>query len=344
MQQNIKQQKKLRAEVKSKQNNAARGSVKGKPSKKKDGFFAKVFGTAPQSVQQSIPYINMYRDGICRVSEREYNKTIQFFDINYQLAQADDQALIFENYCDFLNYFDSSISVQLTLVNQRTNIRDFQKSIQIPLVGDEHDDTRKEYNGMLQGQLRKGNNGITKRKYITFGIRAKSFKEARPRLRSIENDVFKGCRRLKRIYIPNDEFSIFKYMNALEKYSKYIFVLDKDGQEIKPVVSDKYKVEEVDDSETLSYIKEYLQSLTHIRISDDAKAVIEVILALGVIFFCVLYFAFDLDFWISLLVSPVVSAVGVGVYFLQDWINRHGGDGGFNGDGGYDFSGGSDEF
>lgn len=160
----------------------------------------------------------------------------------------------------------------------------------------------------------------------------------------IENDVFKGCRRLKRIYIPNDEFSIFKYMNALEKYSKYIFVLDKDGQEIKPVVSDKYKVEEVDDSETLSYIKEYLQSLTHIRISDDAKAVIEVILALGVIFFCVLYFAFDLDFWISLLVSPVVSAVGVGVYFLQDWIDRHGGDGGFNGDGDYDFSGGSDEF
>ena len=77
LQQNIKQQKKLRAEVKSKQNNAARGSVKGKPSKKKDGFFAKVFGTAPQSVQQSIPYINMYRDGICRVSEREYRGLTQ---------------------------------------------------------------------------------------------------------------------------------------------------------------------------------------------------------------------------------------------------------------------------
>lgn len=38
LQQNIKQSKKLRAEVKSKQKTAAKGSVKGKPSKKKDGF------------------------------------------------------------------------------------------------------------------------------------------------------------------------------------------------------------------------------------------------------------------------------------------------------------------
>lgn len=160
----------------------------------------------------------------------------------------------------------------------------------------------------------------------------------------IEDKVFKGCWRLKRIYIPNDEFSIYIYMNALNKYSKKIFVLDKDGQEIKPVVSEKFKMVEVNESETLSNIKEYFQSLTHIEISEDAKAIIEVTLALGAVFFCVLYFAFDLDFWISLLVSPVVSAVGVGVYFLKDWIDRNGGDGGFNGDGDYDFSGGSDEF
>lgn len=120
MEQEVKQSKKLRAEVKSKQKTAVQSSAK-KPSGKKDGFFAKIFGTAPQSVQESIPYRDMYRDGICRVSERQYTKTIRFFDINYQLAQADDQALIFENYCDFLNYFDSSISVQLTLVNQAEN-------------------------------------------------------------------------------------------------------------------------------------------------------------------------------------------------------------------------------
>ena len=188
MEQEVKQSKKLRAEVKSKQKTAVQSSAK-KPSGKKDGFFAKIFGTAPQSVQESIPYRDMYRDGICRVSERQYTKTIRFFDINYQLAQADDQALIFENYCDFLNYFDSSISVQLTLVNQRTNLRDFNKSIQIPLAGDGHDATRAEYNGMLRGQLKKGNNGITKRKYLTFGIEADDLRTAKLRLERIETDI-----------------------------------------------------------------------------------------------------------------------------------------------------------
>ena len=47
-----------------------------------------------------------------------------------------------------------------------------RKSIEIPARGDEYDGIRKEYADMLKGQLQKGNNGLTKRKYITFGIEA----------------------------------------------------------------------------------------------------------------------------------------------------------------------------
>lgn len=39
------------------------------------------------TAQQTIPYIQMYPDGICKVTERKYSKTIAFEDINYQLAQ-----------------------------------------------------------------------------------------------------------------------------------------------------------------------------------------------------------------------------------------------------------------
>ena len=62
-----------------------------KPSGK-GGFFAGLRAEAPQTAQQSIPYKEMYRDGICRIDGRFYTKTVQFFDINYQLAQADDKA------------------------------------------------------------------------------------------------------------------------------------------------------------------------------------------------------------------------------------------------------------
>ena len=121
LQKNIRQAKKTRADAKQGKTKSARS----KPSKK-GGFFAGLKADAPQTVQQSIPYREMYRDGICRLTDTLYTKTVQFFDINYQLAQADDKAQIFEGYCDFLNYFDASIHVQLTFINQRANMQDFK--------------------------------------------------------------------------------------------------------------------------------------------------------------------------------------------------------------------------
>ena len=61
------------------------------------------------SAQDSIPFERMFPDGICRVCDGYYTKTIQFSDINYQLAQPEDKTAIFEEWCSFLNFFDSSI-------------------------------------------------------------------------------------------------------------------------------------------------------------------------------------------------------------------------------------------
>jgi len=151
----------------------------------------KLFGmkTAPETAQQSIPYREMYRDGICRVNEKLYTKTITFNDVNYQLAQNEDKAQIFDGWCDFLNYFDSTISVQLSFVNQYGNVMDFEKSIDIPDRQDDFNSIRREYADMLKNQLAKGNNGLVKRKYITFGIEAANLRDAKPRLERIEADI-----------------------------------------------------------------------------------------------------------------------------------------------------------
>lgn len=60
------------------------------------------------TVQQSIPYLTMYPDDICRVTDKKYSKYIELGGINYQLAQTDDRATIFENWCNFLSYFDAT--------------------------------------------------------------------------------------------------------------------------------------------------------------------------------------------------------------------------------------------
>ena len=141
------------------------------------------------TAQQTIPYLTMYPDGICKVSEKKYSKSIAFEDINYQLAQADDKTAIFENWCDFLNYFDASVSVQLSFINQGARKEKAQAAIEIPAQDDAFNSIRREYADMLKNQLEKGNNGLEKCKYITFSIEADNLAAAKARLSRIETDV-----------------------------------------------------------------------------------------------------------------------------------------------------------
>ena len=141
------------------------------------------------TAQQTIPYLQMYPDGICRVTDKKYSKSIAFEDINYQLAGSDDKTAIFENWCDFLNYFDASVSVQLSFINQGTQREEAEKAIDIPPQDDAFNSIRSEYAGMLKNQLSKGNNGLVKHKYITFSVEADNPAAAKSRLARIETDI-----------------------------------------------------------------------------------------------------------------------------------------------------------
>lgn len=102
-----------------------------------------------KSAQDTIPFQRMYPDGVCRVTESFYTKTVQFQDINYQLNQNEDKTAIFDGWCDFLNYFDSSISFQLSFINMSATRDTYAERIAIPLQGDRFDNLRSEYTEML---------------------------------------------------------------------------------------------------------------------------------------------------------------------------------------------------
>ena len=148
------------------------------------------------SAQDSIPFERMFPDGICRVEGKFYSKTIQFQDINYQLSQSEDKDAIFDGWCDFLNYFDASVRFQFSFVNSAANKETYRDHITIPLRGDEDDSLRAEYSRMLQDQLERGNNGLIKNKYLTFGIEADGYKTAKPRLERLETDILNNFRKL----------------------------------------------------------------------------------------------------------------------------------------------------
>ena len=141
------------------------------------------------TAQQTIPYLAMYPDGICKVTEKKYSKSIAYDDINYQLAQADDKTAIFENWCDFLNYFDATVSVQLSFINRGTRSGSAKEVVAIPVQNDAFNSIRTEYADMLKHQLAKGNNGFVKSKYITFSVEADNLNAAKARLARIETDI-----------------------------------------------------------------------------------------------------------------------------------------------------------
>lgn len=146
----------------------------------------------PDTAQKTITFKKMFHDGICQVTHNFYTKMVEFYDINYDLLEVEDQGDILEEYSKLINYFDPSIKFELFLFNRQVNEQAFAEQFDIPLQDDDFDDIREEYTQMLKHQSAKGNNGIIKSKYLIFGVESTGYKEARNKLNNIEKDVIRN--------------------------------------------------------------------------------------------------------------------------------------------------------
>lgn len=213
-------------------NNKEMGTILSGEQKKrlvKQKLKEKKAGKVPHSAQESLAYQEMFKDGICRVDDRHYTKSIAFGDINYQLAQNEDKTAAFEYWCDFYNYFDSSISLQITCMSQYVNVTEMTEAIDIPDAGDEFDPVRREYSSILKTQLAKGNNGLIRRKYITFGIEADSVRSAKPKLERIETDIINNLKAMGVSARPLSGYERLKVMYQVlneETQAPFIFNFD----------------------------------------------------------------------------------------------------------------------
>ncbi|WP_176757109.1 VirB4-like conjugal transfer ATPase, CD1110 family [Butyrivibrio sp. INlla14] len=197
----------------------------------------------PRTAQQSIPFDRMFQDGICRIGQDYYTKTIQFQDINYQLAQQEDKTEIFEEWCSFLNFFDSSVHFQVSFMNMATDIDDFRTSIAIPHNNDGFNSVRDEYSSMLFHQMEAGNNGLTKTKFLTFGIHADSMKAAKPRIVHIETDILNNFKRLgvqAKILNGKERLALMHQQFHMGDMEKFIFdwrYLNRTGLTVKDFIA-----------------------------------------------------------------------------------------------------------
>ena len=129
------------------------------------------------TVQDSIPFQNMFPDGLCRLEGGTFSKTIAFEDVNYRLAGPEDQRSIFESLCDFYNGYDPTIGVQVTL-DSRSGGSAANEMFGIRRQGNDLDPIRDEAVDILRMQYKRGNNGYVKTKYVTLIIEAENLPAA----------------------------------------------------------------------------------------------------------------------------------------------------------------------
>ena len=176
----------------------------------KETLIKKIFNNSeeiPKFTTDTFPIVNIYKDGIIELKNKKFSKTIEFFDITYQLSPDDVKINILEQWSELLNSFSDDCSVQLSFINQNINLADYEKAISIPRLpgmNSKFDDIREEYSEILKNQFEKGNNGLLKRKFVTLTVEANSLKEAKIKLEQIETSTLSNFNRLEvRAYSMN---------------------------------------------------------------------------------------------------------------------------------------------
>jgi hypothetical protein len=129
----------------------------------------------------------MYRDGVCRITNRLYSKSVMCEDINYAEASDDEKAVMFELYCKLVNYFGPSVGFELSVVCYPADMEEYRQMLSIEPQGDSFDEIRKEYGDMLVSQVSKSR--YERRICLTYTVEADGIRQARSRLGQIDSDV-----------------------------------------------------------------------------------------------------------------------------------------------------------
>lgn len=177
------------------ENDSSNTSKKTKDKKKKSKKTSKGMNI-PKTVQDTIPYVAVYKNGIIETEPGIFTKCYKLEDVNFKIATDEEQNNIFDRYVDFLNTFDSDVKLQLVIFNRNLDEKHVQDKILIPFKRDNLNEYREEYNNMLIDKMKEGRNNITKEKYITISIKSNSLDEAFTKFSKLDSEVSSSIKRI----------------------------------------------------------------------------------------------------------------------------------------------------
>lgn len=164
-------------------NNAKKSKAKKKPKKEKKAKDTSKKGKknelkVPKTVQETIPYLQIFKNGIIEIKPGVYSKTYKIADVNFKIATEDEQENIFSAYQALLNSYDHTVMPEFTIFNRAIDESEFSEHILVKPQDDDYNDYRTEFNDMLLAKMGEGKNNIRHEKYLTLTVEEKSTQDA----------------------------------------------------------------------------------------------------------------------------------------------------------------------
>ena len=132
----------------------------------------------PQTVQDTIPYLYVYQNGIMELTPGVFSKAYILGDTNFKISSRQGQEKIFQDYSRMLSTFGDTVKVEITIWNKNMDLAEFQKQVLMPMMNDTLNEYREEYNQMLIEKMSGANNNLEKVKVMTLTIEEESIQEA----------------------------------------------------------------------------------------------------------------------------------------------------------------------
>lgn len=230
-------------------------------------FLNKNAKTNNVTTEDTVLPLEVYKNGVFKISKNEYSKTLEFFDRNYTALSEEDRENVFINFSEILSSFDSSNSYQFSYINCGEKSFKLEDRFKIENKNDTFDEFRDEYNQILKNKINK-NKGFEKRKFLTFKTTAKNLKEANINLTGMEKDLKKQFKELDtEIKILNLEERLSLFYEMLNPHKNLDFGQIDQKEKIVPKLLDFSKDDEFKINEM--FAQTFYLEITGSEISDE---------------------------------------------------------------------------
>lgn len=131
-----------------------------------------------KNILDSIPYMQVYQNGMMMVAPGEFSKTYSFEDTNYTLEPEDKKDSILDIFSKLAGKFPPTVTFNIHTFNNKEDLNVILKNVTLKAKGDKLNDYREAYNSIIENKLKEGNNNVKKEHYLTVCIKADSLQDA----------------------------------------------------------------------------------------------------------------------------------------------------------------------